>query len=301
MGSFDAVCGLSNMAIGDGDPVVAMLIRRSPRPSYQQSPIYPYSIWQPATVLIRTEYADYGGVSLTDEQRQAWELTQKAALVWSERRWIEATPTNEGRWHYFSIKLEKSFDLTGDRPDFADTIDEQPFSMWMAHAGVWDQLISTVKCDYYATPEMRCSMVPVKDVVEKVISRNEEIMAGDVPERFRGHNFPRYMINRDIWGIQPTDYSSVTDRIYENISDVYESGDFDRFKVLVNHWKNSLMLSTLLYEMRRLLIAPGTIGHQHGHDQPLLMLADAIRDQAAKNKTKYGDYDEDEDEDEDGE
>ncbi len=304
MGSFDAVCGLSNMALGCGDPVVAMMIRRNPWQSYPNSPIRPYDNWQPASVLVRGSYDDYGNVEIDEAAQAAWALTQKSAMRSWKRVWQEEVKTRTGHvipanWGHEPITLEESFDNSGEAPDR----DEGEFAIWMAHEGVWDHLTSKVKLEWFHHDHGSFTDINVSEAIDRMLEGNRAAMASeyeslDWTKEYTdkiGEDYNRLRralrVTKNPWRAN-SESDPVSEFYEEAIWDAFESGDMELYERLTLHWRDSMMLSNILYQLRRTLCPPGTVGPQHGHDQPHLALADAIRAQAALNKTKYEDDDE---------
>lgn len=290
MGSFDAVCGLSNMAIGCGDPVIAMMIRRNPWQSYPNSPIRPYDTWQPASVLVRGRYDDYGNVEIDDDARAAWGLTQKSAMKSWQRVWREEIKTHTGhvipaQWGHDPITLDQTFDNSGEAPDR----DDGEFAIWMAHAAIWEHLTRDLEIEWFSHGGASMTDVKVSTAVDTVFESNRNLMGASQSDLALGYT-------RNPWRAGSSDHDPVSDYYEDAIWDAYQSGDMEFYNRLTLHWRDSMLLGNIMYQLRRTLCPPGTIGPQHGHDQPHLALAEAIREQAARNKAKYAEF-----EDEDGE
>ncbi len=305
MGSFDVVCGLSNMAVAEGDPVMAMIVRRVPVPVYDTGPLFPFTMWEPASVMVETHYNDYGGVKLTPEQEAAWGLTTQHARKWRERTWLPPSDEDgkpyQGRWYLRDVTLPESFPTTGERPPIhADKDDETSqvhFGMWMAHRGVWDRLVKEVMGEF-------SDEGTVAQMVEQTIFKNRQTMKGEgddillqvmrerEPDARQLRRSIRYA-SRNLWSLerQGVYFNPVLDYLENAIWDAAEADNTEAFDAAIQYWRNTVLLAELLRNMRRLLVPPGNIGPQHGHDQPLLVLADAIVEQAGKNRARWEDED----------
>jgi hypothetical protein len=304
------------MAIGYNDPVVVMVIRRNPWPSYTLSPLFPFDVWQPASVLVRGQYDDYGNVALDEDARAAWRLTQKQAQRWYEKVWIEAHKDDRGRdwpgrWHMQDVTLPYTFDDTGERADIGhSSSDEEPekvFTLWMAHAGIFDYLCDHVQLEWFNNGSASFSDKPVREVSDHLLANARKLMEGEVPTDYQSlaeklgegaAGLKRALRwTRNPWKTgSSTESNPVSDFFEEAVWDAHDDGDTARYDMLCQHWHTNSMLSLMLYQMRKSVCPPGTIGPQHGHDQPFLALAAAITEQAARNRAKYDeDFDEESD------
>lgn len=69
MGCWNETCGFSNLPITDGMPVRAMFIKRvTENRRFDGEIFYPFDLFQPATVMIKSTYNDYGWLNVKADE-----------------------------------------------------------------------------------------------------------------------------------------------------------------------------------------------------------------------------------------
>jgi hypothetical protein len=301
MGSTDAVCGISGMAIPEGGEVVTMIIQRNPRQG--DLPLYSFSSWYPASPLVRGTYDDYLSVAIDDDATAAWRATQESARRTWRIKTFPATDQHGERTVHVPHRLDYTYTIDGQRQEIGDSTDDDTklcdFALWMAHAEVFDYLAATVEIDFDYLGNQRYTEGVIADAIEDAKAKGLAQMRGeelpffvtDYLARFPDDtaSIPRLIRSRSPWAHPSTGcYSPLFDFYDEHIWDAFEAGKMEEVARLISWWGGSSTIMLILQNLRKQLCDPGAVGQQHGHDQPFEALARAIGRQAEAHRYRFG-------------
>ena len=129
MGCWNETCGFSNLPITDGMPVRAMFIKRVAEHRRSDGIVfYPFDLFQPATIMIKSTYDDYGWLNVTADE--------VAPLIASAE----------------AMKLGVSFATVApyahDEPNFRPDDLPEDVSLWMIREDVY-QMLRDIPLDHW--------------------------------------------------------------------------------------------------------------------------------------------------------
>lgn len=264
MGCWNATCGLTGLPITDNDPVIAMVIQEERL--RDGNPCYPWEMWSPASVIVRGLYDDYGGVHLTDAERHTLALSRD-----DSKMVMDKIPLADGGHGYGFVKTS-GFVIDAEENEDEYSLSRQPkgFTLWMAHAGIFDDLCKNIEITDYSDGEFKDKSI--EEITRATIAANKEanVRFGN-PWNDRGSEFRGAAIRY------------LSSMIYE----CREDGDNAGYENSIMLWGELHSLNRIMMVLRRTLYPTGAAGSQDTSFEAHRALYRAAEGQIKRTEEKW--------------
>ncbi len=244
MGCWNATCGLTGLPITDNDPVIAMVIQEER--IRDDEPCYPWEMWSPASVIVRGLYDDYGGVHLSDVERHTLALSQD-----DSKMVMDKIPFEDD--HGYGFVKTSGFVIDEEENEDEHSLSRQPkgYALWMAHAGVFDDLCKNVKIDEYSNGEFKDKSI--EEITHSTIEANKEADA-------RAANNFRFA---NPWNGRGSEFGGAAIRYLTTVIDeCREEGDIAGYDNSIILWGELHSLNRIMMALRQTLYPTGAAGSQ---------------------------------------
>ncbi len=284
MGCWNGTCGLSNLPIMEHDPVVAMVIQKSEIADY--APSYPWKMWSPASLLVRSTYNDHGGIVLTDIVLGGLEFSRPQSGLRMEKVAFPTPDGEEPRFGYAMVKCQpfETGSLTDDGNQDHDLFrqrDGSGFALWMAHADLFDDLTKSVKKKEYGEP--------TRSMRETAAHEASLYMAQDAARRAEPDPMKRFSMMDRPWGgseMNGAAMQALRQYFQESINNPSEEDDW----AMSIHWQQLASLYYLMDETRMALYPTSGSGSQDGHLAPYRARQAALNRQIKRSQERWDQY-----------
>ena len=279
MGCWNGTCGLTGLPIFYDDPVIAMLIQRE-HAKMTPTPCYPWTLWSPATLLVRSTYNDYGGIELDDSIKQRLLATQKDAARIMDK--INFPDRDDYGYAYVAVDpfiVEETDDQEHD-------LYRQPnkdFALWLAHEQVFDDLTTTVRGDCYET-RYTCLALGTMTIEKLVAAKVALYREADIERRTEGG------FSDNPWQDRGSDFIGaavrmICEALHKSNSDAM-SGEYEIF---LKEWAEMRILYEMMSTLRITLYPTGAAGSQDGDLKSYQARNKAVAKQIATANKRFDD------------
>lgn len=188
MGCWNETCGITQMPIHVGDPVVLVFLTKVDRHKENHGGFcYANSIWTPKFLPVRGEYDDYGGVENIQENWNTAYIVDQLRLELTQVRLAQPTPKSDAS--YAETRSQCTLDLDAFTVyDVLDQIHEDrvwvpgqqanlPVGWCMMHAWVWDHMTQVMERDWRDNLTLDTVVAHGEAYYEAMLNKHAEIQS----------------------------------------------------------------------------------------------------------------------------
>lgn len=292
MGCWNGTCGLTGLPIFHDDPVVAMVIQRERYKDSEARPSYPWELWTPATLLVRSKYNDYGGIEVNEPITALLKLTQDQASSTMDLIDFEGHDKKlPAMIKIPTFNIEEVEDGHDEYDLYRQKSDD--FALWMAHAAIFDEMRETIRGSSYETRFRSMSLKKMSDLVAtKNRAKDAEARKSfdDAEDSTNERAFMMAMARMDNpWADRGSGFNGAAARFladYISETNLTEGAEAEYDSGIVE-WRSLHELYNMMMTLRITLAPPGAGGSQDDDLKSYSARNRAINAQIKRAKSRF--------------